>query len=120
MTSDMEYQQATEGKDNITATSSNPNAKHLALSFEDDPSGPLASSTHRTSSSKKCLNLEMEEGPKGNSSYTIRRQALIEAVTTAMSKRLEPLQVAKETTNKPTKLEGHFPQGIYLGRQELE
>ena len=60
------------------------------------------------------------KGPKGSSSYTIRRQALIEAVTTAMSKRLELLQVAKETTNKTTKLEGHFPQGIYLGRQELE
>ena len=48
----------------------------------------------------------VEEAANGNTLNTIHRQALAEAITTAMSKGLEPLLAAKEAKNIPTNYRG--------------
>ena len=48
----------------------------------------------------------VEEAAKGNTPNTIHGQALAEAITSAMSKSLEPLLAAKEAKNIPTKYRG--------------
>ena len=75
---------------------------------------PVATSTQRKSTTKRNLeqnNDEMEqssESPKAtpDTPRTSQRQALAEAISTAMSKGLEPLLAAKESKNKPTKYRG--------------
>ena len=54
---------------------------------------------------KRSLSLETEEEeePKGDIPRTMQRQALAGAITTAMTKCLEPLLAAKETKNQTTK-----------------
>ena len=77
-------------------------------------SRPVASSTQRKSTTKRDLeqdNEEMEQLPETPSAIpdtprTSQRQALVEAISTAMSKGLEPLLAAKESKNKPTKYRG--------------
>ena len=103
MTSKQEYETATEGTEFYTAAS-NPATKRPMLSSGGDQLRPLASSTQRKTASKRILNLEPTQGAaKGNTPNTIHGQALAEAITTAMSKGLEPLLAAKEVKNKPTK-----------------
>ena len=75
---------------------------------------PVATSTQRKSTTKRNLeqdNDEMEQLPETPSATpdtprTSQRQALAEAISTAMSKGLEPLLAAKESKNKPTKYRG--------------
>ena len=77
-------------------------------------SRPVATSTQRKSTTKRDLeqdNEEMEQLPETPSAIpdtprTSQRQALAEAISTAMSKGLEPLLAAKESKNKPTKYRG--------------
>ena len=61
----------------------------------------------RTKLDQRNLNPEtVEEAAKGNTPNTIHGQTLAEAITTAMSKGLEPLLAAKEARNIPTKYRG--------------
>ena len=56
---------------------------------------------------QRNLNPEtVEDAAKSNTPNTIHGQALAEAITTAMSKGLEPLLAAKEAKNIPTKYRG--------------
>ena len=90
-----------------TAVSSNPGMKRSALSYNNDPPRPLASSTQRKTVSRRNLNPTTTEGvTKDNTPNAIHNQALAEAITTAMSKGLEPLLATKATKNKPTKYRG--------------
>ena len=60
-----------------------------------------------TKCDQRNLNPEtVEEAAKGNTPNTIHGQALAEAITSAMSKSLEPLLAAKEAKNIPTKYRG--------------
>ena len=75
---------------------------------------PLATSTQRKFTTKR--NLEQEQGDAEelpavadetpDTPRTSQRQALAEAISTAMSKGLEPLLAVKESKNKPTKNRG--------------
>ena len=75
---------------------------------------PVATSTQRKFTTKRNLeqdHSEMEQIPKTSNATldtlrTSQRQALAEAISTAMSKGLEPLVAAKESKNKPTKYRG--------------
>ena len=61
----------------------------------------------RTKPDQRNLNPEtVEDAAKSNTPNTIHGQALAEAITTAMSKGLEPLLAAKEAKNIPTKYRG--------------
>ena len=81
--------------------------KRLTLSFEVDPSRPFASSTQKKTLTKRSLKVEAkEQEPNGDTPRTIHRQPLAEAISTAMSKGLEPLLAVNETRNKPTKSRG--------------
>ena len=61
----------------------------------------------RTKPDQRNLNPEtVEDAAKSNIPKTIHGQALAEAITTAMSKGLEPLLAAKEAKNIPTKYRG--------------
>ena len=61
----------------------------------------------RTKPDQRNLNSEtVEDAAKSNTPNTIHGQALAEAITTAMSKGLEPLLAAKEAKNIPTKYRG--------------
>ena len=89
------------------AVSLNLGTKHRALSSSNDQLRPLAPSTQRKTISKRNLNLETVDGSaKDNVANAIHSQALAEALSTAMSKGLEPLLAAKKTKNKPTKDRG--------------
>ena len=124
MTSKQEYETATEGREFYTAAS-NPATKRPMLSSGGDQLRPLASSTQRKTASKRSLNLEPTEGAaKGNTPNTIHGRALAEAITTAISKGLEPLLAAKEVKNKPTKnrgiRDGLFDRWLLLMKRYLE
>ena len=81
--------------------------KRSALSYFNNPPRPLASSTQRKTVSRRNLNPVTTEGvTKDNIPNAIHNQALAEAITTAMSKGLEPLLTTKATKNKPTKYRG--------------
>ena len=72
---------------------------------------PVATSTQRKHSTKRMLEEEQSEmketsSPTPDTLRTSQRQALAEAISTAMSKGLEPLLAAKESKNKPTKYRG--------------
>ena len=75
---------------------------------------PVATSTQRKFTTKRVLEQdqsEMGETPgtsnaTPNTPRTSQRQAFAEAISTAMSKGLEPLLAAKESKNKPTKYRG--------------
>ena len=63
----------------------------------------------RQSATKPDQNLNpqtVKETAKGNTPNTIHERALAEAITTAMSKGLEPLLAANEAKNIPTKYRG--------------
>ena len=61
----------------------------------------------RTKPDQRNLNPEtVEDAAKSNTPNTMHGQALAEAITTAMSKGLEPLLAAKEAKNIPTKYRG--------------
>ena len=114
LASDKGYRTATEGREYFTATPSlDTRTKHKTLSFSDDPSRPLASSTQKKSFAKKSLSLGPEVGPSGDTPNAIHKQTLAEAITSAMSKGLEPLLAAKEVKNKPTKYRGTRDGIIY-------
>ena len=74
----------------------------------------MATSTQRKSSAKRVLEedqSELRETPGTSNATpdtprTSQRQALAEAISTAMSKGLEPFLAAKESKNKPTKYRG--------------
>ena len=75
---------------------------------------PVTTSTQRKSTTKRNVeqdNDEMEQLPEAPSATpdtprTSQRQAMAEAISTAMSKGLEPQLAAKESKNKPTKYRG--------------
>ena len=93
-----------------TAVSSMLGRKRSILPQSNDQLRPLASSTQKKTISKRNLNTETVEGAaknKDNAPNAIHSQALAEAITTAMSKGLEPLLAAKESKNKPTKYRWH-------------
>ena len=88
----------------IKLLSSIPGTKRLAHSYNNDQPRPLASSTQRKTTSRKCLNQTTIEGvTRDNTPNAIHSQPLAEAITTAMSKGLGPLLATKATKNKPTK-----------------
>ena len=92
-----------------TAVSSMLGTKRSMLPHSNDQLRPLASSTQRKTISRRNLNTGTVEGAakdKDNAPNAIHSQALAEAITTAMSKGLEPLLAAKESKNKPTKFRG--------------
>ena len=74
----------------------------------------MDTSTQRKFTAKRVLEEDQSEmgGTPGTSNatpdtrITSQRQALAEAISTAMSKGLEPLLAAKESKNKPTKYRG--------------
>ena len=85
--------------------------------FRDFIPRPVATSTQRKVTTKR--NLEQSKGEHGDpeekpsvaeeapdTPRTSQRQALAEAISTAMSKGLEPLLAVKESKNKPTKYRG--------------
>ena len=75
---------------------------------------PVATSTQRKLTTKRNLeqdHIETEETTEESNATpdtprTSQRQALAEAISTAMSKGLEPLLAANESKNKPTKYRG--------------
>ena len=72
---------------------------------------PVATNTQRKHTTKRMLEEEQGEkketsSPTPDTPRTSQRQALAEAISTAMSKGLEPLLAAKESKNKPTKYRG--------------
>ena len=90
-----------------TAVSSMLGTERPALSHGNDQLRPLASSTQRKATSRRNLNTAtVVEPAKDSTPNPIYSQTLAEAITTAMSKGLEPLLAAKETKNKPTKYRG--------------
>ena len=92
-----------------TAVSSMLGTKRSMLPHSNDQLRPLASSTQKKTISRRNLNTGTVEGAakdKDNAPNAIHSQALAEAITTAMSKGLEPLVAAKESKNKPTKYRG--------------
>ena len=85
--------------------------------FRDFVPRPVATSTQRKMTNKRNLeqgkgeHSDIEEMPSiaeetPDTPRTTQRQALAEAISTAMSKGLEPLLAAKESKNKPTKYRG--------------
>ena len=85
--------------------------------FRDFVPRPVATSTQRKVTTKRNLeqgkgeHSDIEEMPSiaeeaPDTPRTTQRQALAEAISTAMSKGLEPLLAAKESKNKPTKYRG--------------
>ena len=85
--------------------------------FRDFVPRPVATSTQRKVTNKRNLeqgkgeHSDIEEMPSmaeeaPDTPRTTQRQALAEAISTAMSKGLEPLLAAKESKNKPTKYRG--------------
>ena len=90
-----------------TAVSSMLGTERPTLSYGNDQLRPLASSTQRKSTSRRNLNTAtVVEPAKDSTPNPIYNQTLAEAITTAMSKGLEPLLAVKETKNKPTKYRG--------------
>ena len=75
---------------------------------------PVATSTQRKFTTKRILEQDPSEtgetpeasNPTPDTPRTSQRQALAEAISTAMSKGLEALLAAKESKNKPTKYRG--------------
>ena len=92
-----EYQTPPKSIKYRTVNSTKTKTKLPALSVVDPSPKSLASSTQRKTTTKRSLSLEKEEEPKGDTPRTMQRQALAEAITTAMSKALEPLLAANET-----------------------
>ena len=85
--------------------------------FRDFVPRPVATSTQRKVTTKRNLeqgkgeHSDVEEMPSvaeeaPDTPRTSQRQALAEAISTAMSKGLEPLLAVKESKNKPTKYRG--------------
>ena len=85
--------------------------------FRDFVPRPVATSTQRKVTTKRNLEQgkgelsDVEEMPSQaeeapDTPRTSQRQALAEAISTAMSKGLEPLLAVKESKNKPTKYRG--------------
>ena len=90
-----------------TAVSSMLGTERPTLSNGNDQLRPLASSTQRKATSRRNLNTAtVAEPAKDSTPNPIYNQTLAEAITTAMSKGLEPLLAVKETKNKPTKYRG--------------
>ena len=90
-----------------TAVSSMLGTERPALSYCNDQLRPLASSTQRKATSRRNLNTAtVVEPAKDSTPNPIYNQTLAEAITTPMSKGLEPLLAVKETKNKPTKYRG--------------
>ena len=90
-----------------TAVSSMLGTERPTLSYGNDQLRPLASSTQRKATSRRNLNTAtVVEPAKDSTPNPIYNQTLAEAITTAMSKGLEPLLAVKETKNKPTKYRG--------------
>ena len=98
---------ASGDNDYQTAVSSINGTKRLALSDNNDQPRPLASSTQRKTTSREYLNPTTIEGvTRDNAPNAIHSQELAEAITTAMSKGLEPLLATRASKNKPTKYRG--------------
>ena len=82
--------------------------------FNDFVPRPVATSTQRKLTTKRNFNQEHGEAEElptvadetPDTPRTSKRQALAEAISTAMSKGLEPLLAVKESNNKPTKYRG--------------
>ena len=90
---------------------------------------PVATSTQRKHTTKRMLEEEQNEmketsSPTPDTPRTSQRQALAEAISTAMSKSLERLLAAKESKNKPTKYrgtkDGNADGWIMLMKRHLE
>ena len=93
---------------------------------------PVATSTQRKLTTKRVLEQdqsEIGETPEDSKATpdtprTSQRQALAEAISTAMSKGLEPLLAAKESKNNPTKnrgtKEGNDDGWMMLMKRHLE
>ena len=78
-----------------------------ASSIQQPTNREIVQRQSRTMLDQRNLNPEtVEEAAKGNTPNTIHGQTLAEAITTAMSKGLEPLLAAKEAKNTPTKYRG--------------
>ena len=78
-----------------------------ASSIQQPTNREIVQCQSRTKLDQRNLNPEtVEEAAKGNTPNTIHGQTLAEAITTAMSKGLEPLLAAKEAKNTPTKYRG--------------
>ena len=78
-----------------------------ASSIQQPTNREIVQRQSRTKLEQRNLNPEtVEEAAKGNTPNTIHGQTLAEAITTAMSKGLEPLLAAKEAKNTPTKYRG--------------
>ena len=78
-----------------------------ASSIQQPTNREIVQHQSRTKLDQRNLNPEtVEEAAKGNTPNTIHGQTLAEAITTAMSKGLEPLLAAKEAKNTPTKYRG--------------
>ena len=78
-----------------------------ASSIQQPTNREIVQRQSRTKLDQRNLNPEtVEEAAKGNTPNTIHGQTLAEAITTAMSKGLEPLLAAKEAKNIPTKYRG--------------
>ena len=104
----------TRKSDYHTALSTSANTYPPLLSFRKNPPRPVASSIKRKVNAKRNLAVSQDDSDamvEGNNDVpgtprTVQQQTLADANSTAMSKCLEPLLAAKETTNKPTKYEG--------------
>ena len=78
-----------------------------ASSIQQPTNREIVQRQSRTKLDQRNLNPEtVEEAAKGNTPNTIHGQTLAEAITTAISKGLEPLLAAKEAKNTPTKYRG--------------
>ena len=78
-----------------------------ASSIQQPTNREIVQRQSRTKLDQRNLNPEtVEEAAKGNTPNMIHGQTLAEAITTAISKGLEPLLAAKEAKNTPTKYRG--------------
>ena len=101
----------TTRKSNYHTARTNINTNQPQKTYMDFVPRPVATSTQRKHTTKRMLEEEQNEmketpSPTPDTPRTSQRQALAEAISTAMSKGLEPLLAAKESKIKPTKYRG--------------
>ena len=108
------YAQMTTRESNYYTARTNTSTNQPKQTYVDLVPGPVATSTQRKLTSKRVLEQdqsEMGENPEASKATpdtprASQRRALAEAISTAMSKGLEPLLAAKESNNKLTKYRG--------------
>ena len=98
----------TTRESNYYTARTNTSTKQPKQAYVDLISRPVATSTQRKFTTKRVVTKRKRSrsNTTPDTPRTSQRQALAEAISTAMSKGLKPLLAAKESKNKPTKYRG--------------